>query len=122
MTHVAALFSAAVTLLSACVCASETTIIDSFDYPDAAAAQGAWTPVVSLLRVSEMPAVGVVERAGGHALRLPCPFTRNVQRSLYHRDLKMDLSRAARIEFDLYVDKPGAVGSFILYHISGDGC
>lgn len=97
--------------------AAETRVIDSFDYADAAAAGQVWTP-----RGSEMPPVTVAERNGGHALRLPCPFSRNVQRSLYHRDITIDLSRAARIEFDLYVDKPEAVGSFVLYFLSGNGC
>jgi len=101
---------------------AETIVIDSFDYADAAAEGKVWTPVLDLLRVSEMPPVTVAERDGGHALRLPCPFSRNVQRSLYHRDIKINLSRAARIEFDLYVDKPEAVGSFMLYFISGNGC
>ena len=100
---------------------AETIVIDSFDYADDDAARKAWTPVVSLLGVSEMPAVAVASRGEGRALRLPCPFTRDVHRSLYHRDLKIDLSNAARVEFDLYVDEPGAVGSFMLYFISGDG-
>ena len=102
--------------------AADTTVIDSFDYADAEAAGKAWTPVLGLLRVAEMPAATVVERAAGQALRLPCPFSRDVQRSLYHHDKALDLSNAARIEFDLYVDQPGAVGSFVLYFISGDGC
>ena len=102
--------------------AAETTVIDSFDYADADAAGRVWTPVLDLLRVPEMPVVTVTERGAGQALRLPCPFSGNVQRSLYHRDRTLDLSNAARIEFDLYVDHPGAVGAFTLYFISGGGC
>ena len=110
-------------LCAASLCAAaETVVLDSFDYADAAAARKAWTPVLDLLGVSEMPSAGVVERDGGHALRLACPFTRNVPRSLYHHDLEIDLSNAARVEFDLYVGEPGAVGSFNLYLISGNGC
>ena len=112
------------TLLAAAgLCAAaESIVIDSFDYADADAAGKVWTPVLDLLRVPEMPPVTVAERAAGQALRLPCPFSRNLGRSLYHRDSKLDLSNAARIEFDLYVDQPGAVGSFMLYFISGSGC
>ncbi|MBT4820675.1 MAG: family 10 glycosylhydrolase, partial [Lentisphaerae bacterium] len=101
---------------------ADTIVIDSFDYPDSNAAGKAWTPVLDLLRVSEMPAVTVVERVAGRALRLPCPFSRDLQRSLYHLDRKLDLSNAARIEFDLYIDQPEAVGQFMLYFISGSGC
>lgn len=101
---------------------AETIVMDSFDYPDAAAAGKVWTPALDLLRVSEMPPVTLEEHDGGRALRLPCPFSRNLPRSLYHRDLKIDLSRAARIEFDLCVDRPGVIGSFTIYFISGNGC
>jgi len=106
----------------ACRAGADTIVLDSFDYADAAAAGAAWTPVLDLLHAPSLPAVTLAARDGGQALCLPCPFTRDLQRSLYHHDLRMDLSRAARIEFDLCVDRPEAIGSFTLYFISGNGC
>jgi len=107
---------AALALACASALAADTVVIDSFDYGSAEAARQVWTPVY------ELPVVDIVERGGGSALWLPCPFSRDVQRSLYHRDAKPDLSTTAWVEFDLFVNKPEAVTQFTLYLISGSGC
>lgn len=109
-------------VLAACGAGAQGLILDSFDYPDAADAQAAWTPVLDLLHTDSLPPVTLVEHAGGQALCLPCPFSRDLPRSLYHRSVSVDLHRAARIEFDLWVDRPEAIASFTLYFISGNGC
>lgn len=96
--------------------ATEDLVIDDFEYPSAEAAREAWTPAEGA-----EPA-GLFERDGGTALRMNADFTNEgPRRSVYDRDVELDLSRWGRFSFDMYIDTPGLFRSFTIYFRSGAG-
>mgnify|MGYP000916638626 CR=1 FL=1 len=98
------------------VCAQTQLVLDDFEYPSAEAIQQAWVTAEG-----GEPA-GLFERDGGTALRMNADFTGEEQRrSVYDRDVELDLSRWGRFTLDIYIDQPGLFGSFTIYFRSGAG-
>ena len=106
----------AVAMTAAYCGAAEEMTIDDFEYPSVEAAREAWVPA------EDGEPAGLFERDGGTALQMNADFTNPDQRrSVYDRDVQLDLSRWGRFTFDMYIDQPGLFGSFTIYFRSGDG-
>lgn len=116
MSTATPLFVPVIALLTVCAAlADEQMVIDDFEYPTVEAAQQAWRPVEA------SPPVGLLPRDGGWALQMNADFTGDSRRTVYDRQVNLDLSRWGRFTLDIYIDDPGLVGSFSLYFHSGDG-
>jgi len=88
---VTALFLAA---MATSAIAAEVQSIDDFEYPDAAAANAVWEASQGAPPAEMMSH----ESAGGRtALRIPCPFTRDMERACYDRKGSLNLLRAGAI-------------------------
>lgn len=94
---------------------AEEFLIDDFEYADDAAAQAAWRPD------EQSPPVAVMNRDGGKALRIECPFTQDVGRSVYDRGVQLNLSRFGQFTLEYYVEDTRPVGGFTLYFQSPGG-
>ncbi len=94
---------------------AEELVIDDFEYADDAAAQAAFAPDQG------SPPVAVMDHDGGKALRMDCPFTQDVGRSVYDRTVELNLSRFGQFTLDYYIDDPKPIGGFTLYFRSGEG-
>jgi uncharacterized lipoprotein YddW (UPF0748 family) len=90
-------------------------VIDDFGYADDAAAQAAWRPDQG------SPPVKVMDHDGGKALRMDCPFTQEVERSVYDRAVNLNLSQVGQFTLDYYVDDVKPLRGFSLYFRSGEG-
>lgn len=90
---------------------AETIVLDPFRFASQAAAEQTW--VASPIS----PAVA----AEAQGLRLPCPFSRNIPRVYWSKDVSLNLSRCTSFELDLSCDNPHAFRSLNLYLKSGDG-
>ena len=66
---------------------AEELLIDDFEYADEAAARAVWRPD------EDSASVGLMEHEGGTGLRMDCPFTTDVRRSVYDRAVDLNLSR-----------------------------
>ncbi len=100
--------------------AAEVAEIDGFPYRNAAVARGAWIPA------EESPPVEVARRRTGpkgRVLRLPAPFRtrKDLRRTVYDRDLELDLARFGRFTLEVRTERPEAFAYFTLYFRSGDG-
>lgn len=94
--------------------AAEVSTIDDFNYPDVAALRAAWVDANGSRPAEIMP------HDDGMALKLPCPFTDpGLERGSFDRQVKLDLSRARSVTFDLYCDDPTVVKSGTLFFRSG---
>lgn len=94
---------------------ADELLIEDFDYADAAAAQAAWRPGQG------SPPIGLMDHNGGKALRIECPFTQNVERSVYDRDVELDLRRFGQFTLEYYVDDVKPLRGFTLYFRSPGG-
>ena len=93
-----------------------TGIIDDCRYPDDAAAQAAWQPLRGGLGVS------VATIADRKVLRLPCNFENTItERASWDRQVKLDLSSARGVQFQLLCRDTSPISYFSLYFQSGDG-
>ena len=90
-------------------------VIDDFEYADDVAAQAAWRPDQG------SPPVKVMDHDGGKALRMDCPFTQEVERSVYDRAVNLNLSQVGQFTLDYYVDDVKPLRGFSLYFRSGEG-
>jgi len=95
--------------------AAQDLTIDDFEYPDAAAAQAAYRPG------GAYPPVSVEPRDGGMALRIECPFSQEMERVCYDRDVTLDLSHVGQFAIESRVDDPASVSNITLYFRSGPG-
>jgi len=105
----------ALSLLPLSLLHAAETVIDDFEYADAAAAQAAWAPQMGA------PPTRVMDHDGGKALRMDCPFTQEVERSVYDRSVNLNLSQVGQFTLDYYVDDLKPLRGFSLYFRSGDG-
>ncbi len=98
--------------------AAEVQVIDDFEYPDAAALNAAWESMNAFSAAELMP-----HEAGGGttAMKIPCPFTQEMQRGSFDRRVNLDLMRAGSIAFDFYVDDPAPISYCAIYFHSRDG-
>jgi len=85
--------------------------IDDFIYASDAEAQAAWSPS------STSPVVTMAGGApwGERVMLMPCPFTEDVSRAYWDRDVALDLSGYQAISLEVHVPDPGAVSAFTLY-------
>jgi len=100
------------------VAAAEDLVIDDFSYADDAAVQQAWRAAEGSPPAQLQPGRTAEE---GTALRMACPFTKDLGRVYYDRDVSLDLTRYGRFTFDFYGGNPQACGGFGLYFRSGAG-
>ncbi|MGI6081458.1 MAG: glycoside hydrolase family 10 protein [Limnochordia bacterium] len=112
---IAGLLLFVVSLTAQPVHASESMIIDSFDYPDEIDVRRAWRPA------QDSPPVSLAARDGGQALQMNADFTGDLRRVVYDKDVKLDLSKWGRFTLDLRVDEPRVFSTFTLYFRSGAG-
>ncbi|MGQ9732530.1 MAG: hypothetical protein ACUVX8_14810, partial [Candidatus Zipacnadales bacterium] len=105
---------AAATVLVSIVHAEELMIY-SFDFASVEAAQQACT------LYGDTPPVSLIERDGGTALRIDCPFSQEMERAACDLSLNVDLSRYGRFSLDYYVDDPRPLRNFTLYFRSPGG-
>ncbi len=91
--------------------AAADLVIDDFSYASSAEAQAAWSPA------SGIPEVTMAEGApwGERVMLMPCPFTQDVPRAYWDRDVTLDLSGHLAIALDIFVPDPAAVSPFTLY-------
>ncbi len=102
---------------TAAAAASDTLVIDNFDYADSAAAQAAWTP-----RANLPPVAMVAVKGRGAAMRIELPFkSMPVDRSYVDRNVKLDLSAYSEISLDVFAESPNPAGRITLYFRSGAG-
>jgi len=94
---------------------AEELLIDDFEYADEAAARAAWRPD------EDSAPVGLMEREGGTGLRMDCPFTTDVRRSVYDRAVDLNLSRFGQFTLEYYIDNVGPLGGLTIYFRSGEG-
>ena len=88
------------------------TPVESFTYPSDPAAVAAW-------RAIDGSPAGTRVASGG--LVFACPFDAGRDRVYWDHEVKLDLSRSTRLEFDLACEQPTALRSLAIYLKSGDG-
>lgn len=103
-------------LLALCAAhATETLVIDDFEYATVEEAQAHWvTPELK-------GQLSLIDRDGGKALRVEVDFTGDARRIAIDRVGDLDLSRWGRFSLDVYVDDPRMFGSLTFYMQSGSG-
>ncbi|MBN1477822.1 hypothetical protein JXA47_13800, partial [Candidatus Sumerlaeota bacterium] len=86
-------------------------IIDDFSYVSDAAAQAAWEPS------SLSPEVSMAEGSpwGERVMLMPCPFTQDISRAYWDRDVALDLTAHQAIALEIHAPDPLAVSWFTLY-------
>jgi len=91
--------------------------LDTFSYPDNAAASRAWVASTGT------PAAQVVREQGRPALAVALPFGRDpkLERTIHDRALAVDLSPFGAFTLELAAEEPAAVGQVSLYFRSGKG-
>jgi uncharacterized lipoprotein YddW (UPF0748 family) len=90
--------------------------IDSFFYPDNAAAQAAWKPM------GESATVAVSVMDGRKVLRFPCNFEgTKIERASWDRPVELDLTSSRGIEFQILCRDATPVSYFSIYFQSGSG-
>ena len=97
--------------------AAQPQVIDSFSYPDAAAARAAWKPM------GGTPPVDVAQEGGRRIVTLRVPFASDAKlpRASIDRAAKLDLAVPGELSLDVALDSPAAGGSMNVYLHSGDG-
>ena len=107
----------ATTTISSPASGPAAEIIDACAYPDDAAAQAAWKPM------SGTANVGVVESGtGGKALKMPCNFKgTSIDRASWDRGVKLDLTGARGVAFEVACDDPTPISHMRIYFQSGGG-
>ena len=95
----------------------ELLTIDDCEYTPATVSE-TWQAVMGTppVRVMSRPAHG-----GRSAVRIDCPFSGDTARSVADCAVRLDLSRAMRIRFDLYVENARAISKMTVYLRSGKG-
>lgn len=88
------------------------TPVESFTYPSDQAALQAWRAIDGSPAVTRLASGGLV---------FNCPFDTGRDRVYWDREVKLDLSRSTRLEFDLSCEQPTALRSLAIYLKSGDG-
>jgi len=97
---------------------AERTLVASCDYADDAAARAVWTPVEGSLPVEAM----AEPLAGRTGVRMPCDMTGDRRRAAWDLSVDLELTRADRFSFWVYVDNPSKMaGHYSLYFGSGEG-
>ncbi len=101
-------------LVAGMASAAEVLTIDGFEYPDAAAARQAWVAAEGSDPADLYPHAAA---DGKTALKLPCPFDRDLHnsRTVYDRTVQLNLVRYGAIAFDFYVDDPAPVNRGTIY-------
>lgn len=111
------------TALLACLCAVSSQplraiSLDTCHYPSLESARAVWTSYDGGLPV-EVPAAPI---GGRTALKLPCDVRGDHQRAYWDRAFDVDLSRADRFSFWLYLDDPAKIAAGLtVYFRSGSG-
>jgi uncharacterized lipoprotein YddW (UPF0748 family) len=92
-------------------------IIDDFAYASDTAAQAAWDPG------GDSPEVSMAEGApwGERVMLMPCPFTQDISRVYWDRDVALDLTGHQAIALEIFAPDPTAISSFTLYFRSPGG-
>jgi len=96
---------------------AELLTIDDCEYTPATVSE-TWQPRMGT------PAVRVMSRSahgGRSAVRIDCPFSGDTARSVADCAVRLDLSRAMRIRFDLYVENAHPISKMTVYLRSGKG-
>ncbi len=105
-------------LICSAAFASEKIVIDAFEYSETSTAQDVWKPQVESPPVELMP--HRIDQSK-KALRLPCDFSRKIERCYWDKEVKLNLSKYGRFTLWVYAENPQAVGNATLYLQSGDG-
>ncbi len=99
---------------------ADVLVIDTFAYPDDAAARASWRPGprTEPVQAWSQPRVSLAA-----ALRLPCSFSDDPrqERVYFDREVRLDLTRYGTIEFDFYVEDPTPIRGGNIYFRAGDG-
>ena len=96
--------------------ASGDDVIDSFVYPDDAAARAAWKPMTGCAEVS------AAEIGGRKCLKMPCNFRgTDIERGSWDRGVRLDLTAARGLQFQVWCGDLSNIGHFRLYLHSGNG-
>ena len=97
--------------------ATGPVIVDDFDYPNDAAAQGAWKPMGSTAQVT------MVRSPGAPAtLKMPCNFKGTaIDRASWDRKVRLDLTGARGLQFEIACDDAAPISFMLLYLHSGGG-
>ncbi|MBN1477821.1 family 10 glycosylhydrolase [Candidatus Sumerlaeota bacterium] len=92
-------------------------IIDDFSYASDAEAQASWHPS------SLNPEVSMAEGSpwGERVMLMPCPFTQDISRAYWDRDVALDLTAHQAIALEIFAPDPGAISYFTLYFHVSDG-
>lgn len=109
-------FAILLSVLTLCAGAQDL-VIDNFDYASDVEAQAAWHPGSGFPQV----AMSDGEPWGERVMLLPCPFTQDLDRVYWDREVSLDLSAHHAIAFDISVSAPEAIGFFTLYFHVADG-
>jgi len=92
------------------------TVVDNFNYPDAASAQAAWRAMWGTAGAAP------VEVDGRKALRLPCNFRgTKIERASWDRSVQLDMAACRGLRFRLRCADTSPVAGLSLYLQSGDG-
>ena len=92
------------------------TVVDNFNYPDAAAAQAAWHALWGTA------AAAPVDADGRKALRMPCNFRgTKIDRASWDKTVRLDMTACRAIRFQFLCRDASPVSGFTLYLQSGDG-
>ncbi|MEN6645134.1 MAG: family 10 glycosylhydrolase [Armatimonadia bacterium] len=94
---------------------AEVVKIDEFNYADLTALREAWQPV------EKSGPAELMAHGNKQTLKIPCPFSQEVNRAAYDRKVNLDLLKAGAITFDFYADTDGVGGSCTIYFHSGNG-
>ncbi len=94
---------------------ADEIMLQDFDFADDAAAQAAWQAG------RDTDPVTLIDHDDGKAVRIPCIFTRDVERTMHDVNTALDLSSYGRLSIDVFVDDPGPFSHFSMYFRSGDG-
>jgi len=92
-------------------------IVDEFNYTSDAEARAAWRSS----SLNPDVAMGEGEPWGERVMLLPCPFTADVPRAYWDRDVVLDLTDHHAIALEIFVPDPGAIQYFTLYLRVSDG-
>jgi uncharacterized lipoprotein YddW (UPF0748 family) len=91
-------------------------VIDDASYSDDADARAAWMPMEGA------PAVSVVQVEGRRAIKFSCNFKdTRFERCYWDKAVKLDLTSAQGVQFEMNCPNVAAVSNFVIYFQSGDG-